>query len=90
MNEEWRKDAHNKMTKLAGSIAESMGGSCELNIVRGYPVLRNDPNTGIILQLSWLRNILARKKCRNWNQDDCRRFCLLRPEISRCPLQAGC
>jgi amidohydrolase len=43
MNEEWRADAHQKMKKLAESIAEGMGGSCEFNIIKGYPYLENEP-----------------------------------------------
>lgn len=42
LNEEWRDEAHLKMKKMAEGIAESMGGSCEFNIVRGYPFLVND------------------------------------------------
>src|SRR4029078_2692051 len=37
LNEEWRDEAHRKMKKMAEGIAESMGGTCEFNIVRGYP-----------------------------------------------------
>jgi amidohydrolase len=43
MDEKWRKEAHRRMTNMAQSIAESMGASCELRIVEGYPVLHNDP-----------------------------------------------
>ena len=39
MDEKWRNEAHIKMKKMAEGIAESMGGSCEFNIVRGYPFL---------------------------------------------------
>lgn len=42
LDEKWRKDAHQKMKKMAEGIAESMGGSCEFNIMLGYPFLRND------------------------------------------------
>ena len=42
LNEEWRADAHVRMKKMAEMIAESMGGSCEFNIVKGYPFLIND------------------------------------------------
>lgn len=42
MNEEWRTEAHQKMVKMAETIAESMGGTCELNVVKGYPMLFND------------------------------------------------
>ena len=42
MNEEWRKEAHVKMKKMAESIAESMGGECDFKILNGYPFLVND------------------------------------------------
>jgi amidohydrolase len=42
MDEAWRNDAHKKMKKMAEGIAESMGGSCEFNIMRGYPFLVNE------------------------------------------------
>ncbi len=42
MDEVWRKSAHEKMVKMATSIAEGMGGSCDFNIVKGYPFLKND------------------------------------------------
>jgi amidohydrolase len=41
MNEVWRKEAHEKIAKMARSIAESMGGTCEVDIQHGYPVLYN-------------------------------------------------
>ena len=43
MNEAWRTSAHQKMKKLAESIAEGMGGSCTFDIRRGYPFLKNSP-----------------------------------------------
>ena len=43
MDEEWRASALVKIKKMAESIAEGMGGSCEVNIVNGYPYLENDP-----------------------------------------------
>lgn len=46
MNEEWRKDAHRKMKKMAEEIAVEMGGYCEFSILKGYPVLvNNEPAT---------------------------------------------
>lgn len=42
MNEDWRAEAHQKMIDLANGIAESMGGKCEFEIKRGYPVLFNN------------------------------------------------
>jgi len=42
MNEEWRSIAHEKMIKMAESIAKSMGGECIFRIEKGYPFLVND------------------------------------------------
>ncbi len=42
LNEDWRADAHVRMKKLAESIAEGMGGSCNFEIRKGYPYLQND------------------------------------------------
>lgn len=42
LNEEWREEAHEKMLKLATGIAESMGGSIDFEIRKGYPFLIND------------------------------------------------
>ncbi|WP_299530570.1 M20 family metallopeptidase [Ulvibacterium sp.] len=38
----WRKEALQRLEKLVTSIAEGMGGSCELKINHGYPYLDND------------------------------------------------
>ncbi|WP_162427677.1 M20 metallopeptidase family protein [Pontibacter pudoricolor] len=43
MNEVWRKEAHQKIKKLAEGLCESMGGSCDIDIKNGYPFLQNDP-----------------------------------------------
>lgn len=43
MHEKWRSEAHKRMKKVAESMAKSMGGACEFNIMRGYPVLNNNP-----------------------------------------------
>jgi len=42
MDESWRSEAHIQMKRMAEGIAESMGGSCEFTIVRGYPFLINE------------------------------------------------
>ena len=42
MDEEWRSKAHEKMKKMAEGIAEAMGGSCDFNIMSGYPFLINE------------------------------------------------
>ncbi len=41
-DEEWRAEAHSRITEISQSIAEEMGGSCEVFIDKGYPVLIND------------------------------------------------
>ncbi len=44
MDEAWRKNAHQRMTTMARSIADSMGAVCDFRIVEGYPALHNDPD----------------------------------------------
>ena len=44
MNEEWRAAALQKIKKMAESIAEGMGGKCEVEISKGYPYLENNPD----------------------------------------------
>lgn len=43
MNEEWRATALSRIKKMAESIAEGMGGRCEVEISKGYPYLENNP-----------------------------------------------
>ncbi|MBC9929493.1 M20 metallopeptidase family protein [Chitinophaga qingshengii] len=42
MDEQWRREAHAKIKKMAISIAEGMEGACDIEIHQGYPVLIND------------------------------------------------
>ena len=42
-DEPWRKEAHQRVTKMAKAIAEGMGGSCDVFIDAGYPFVYNDP-----------------------------------------------
>ncbi|HEV8082176.1 MAG TPA: M20 family metallopeptidase [Chitinophagaceae bacterium] len=42
LDEGWRIEAHAHMKKIAKSIAEGMGGSCDFNINKGYPFLINE------------------------------------------------
>jgi amidohydrolase len=44
MNEAWRESALAKIKKMAESIAEGMGGRCEVDISKGYPYLENNPD----------------------------------------------
>lgn len=41
-NEEWRSAAHERIKKIATSVAESTGAQCDVFIDRGYPCLVND------------------------------------------------
>ena len=49
-DEVWRKEAKIKMKKMAESIAEGMGGSCDFDIHDGYPFLSNDDAT---TEIAW-------------------------------------
>ena len=42
MDEDWRAEAHKRMKRMAEGIADSMGASCNFNIVKGYPFLINE------------------------------------------------
>jgi amidohydrolase len=42
MDEKWRAEAHIKMKKMAEGLVESMGGTVDFNIVKGYPFLINE------------------------------------------------
>jgi amidohydrolase len=41
MDEEWREQAHTLIGQIAAGIASSMGGSCDVEVRKGYPVLHN-------------------------------------------------
>jgi len=43
MDENWRAEAHKRMVSLAEGIAQSMGGTCEFEVRKGYPFLQNHP-----------------------------------------------
>ncbi|MEZ5043163.1 MAG: M20 family metallopeptidase [Saprospiraceae bacterium] len=45
--EDWRREAHRLMKKLAEGMAASMGGTCELHVANGYPALINHPDLTI-------------------------------------------
>lgn len=44
-NETWRAEAHERISHLAKTLAQSMGGSCDVFINKGYPFLVNDDVT---------------------------------------------
>ncbi len=43
LDESWREEAHTRIRSITEGICTSMGGSCELEIKRGYPALINEP-----------------------------------------------
>jgi amidohydrolase len=43
LNEEWREAGLKRIVKMAESIAEGMGGRCQIDLSRGYPYLENNP-----------------------------------------------
>ncbi len=45
LDEAWRNEAHKRMTEIAKGIVEGMGGELDFQISRGYPFLKNDPDT---------------------------------------------
>jgi len=49
MDETWRAQAHEIITGIATKTASSLGASCSVEIRKGYPVLKNDPeSTGLV------------------------------------------
>ncbi len=42
MNEEWRKRAHELIRKISSEVTSGMGGSADIEIRHGYPVLTNN------------------------------------------------
>ncbi len=43
VDETWRAEALHTLRELSQTLARGMGGSCEVEIINGYPVLENDP-----------------------------------------------
>lgn len=41
-DEAWRAEAHERLVHSARLICESMGGTCDFNIIKGYPFLENN------------------------------------------------
>lgn len=42
-DEEWRTKAHTLMTEMAEGIAKAMGATCDFDVHKGYPHLKNHP-----------------------------------------------
>jgi amidohydrolase len=43
LDEEWRAKAHESIVKMAKGISESFGCQCDIEIRKGYPFLKNNP-----------------------------------------------
>jgi len=43
LDEEWRAKAHESIVKIAKGISESLGCQCDIEIRKGYPFLKNNP-----------------------------------------------
>jgi amidohydrolase len=41
MDEKWRTEAHQRITDMVRSMAEGMGATCTVDILKGYPVVVN-------------------------------------------------
>jgi amidohydrolase len=49
LDEKWRDEAHSRMKKMAVGIVESIGGTCDFSITKGYPFLiNNEELTGAV------------------------------------------
>jgi amidohydrolase len=42
-DEDWRHEVHGLIKRIATNIARAAGGEAEVNIIKGYPVLDNNP-----------------------------------------------
>lgn len=42
MNEAWRSQTHERLVQLGTQLVESMGGTCDFEVMKGYPFLHND------------------------------------------------
>jgi amidohydrolase len=59
-NEEWRSEAHQKIQKMAISVAEGMGGTAEVEIRKGYPFLVNDEEM-TLKAMGWAADYLGKE-----------------------------
>lgn len=51
-DETWRKEAQNIICTLCSVVAKKSGGSCEVNILNGYPALINDEKVTLLAKRS--------------------------------------
>ncbi len=50
MDEDWRFKAHDLIKRTAEKTAEAFGATCEVEVVVGYPVLRNDETAAALVR----------------------------------------
>jgi amidohydrolase len=43
LDEEWRAKAHESIVKISKGVSESLGCQCDIEIRKGYPFLKNNP-----------------------------------------------
>jgi amidohydrolase len=44
MDEDWRYQAHGLITSIAQDVCKAYGAKCDINIIKGYPCLINEPS----------------------------------------------
>ncbi len=61
MDEDWRAKAHQLIETNIKGIVEGMGGSCDVNIIKGYPYLYNNVTLTSKVR-SWMEEYLGKDK----------------------------
>lgn len=60
-DEEWRSRAHRLIETICNSIAQTHGATCDVEVRKGYPFLKNDPSL-TDRSASWAREYLGADK----------------------------
>lgn len=60
-DENWRIKAHENIARICNGIAESMGATCDVNIIKGYPNVYNNPLMTANAR-SWAEELLGEEK----------------------------
>lgn len=59
-DEAWRKEAHQRIKKMAESVADGMGGRCDVYVDAGYPFVYNDPDVTTHAK-TWAEELLGKE-----------------------------
>lgn len=43
-NEEWRTEAHKRIEQIVKDVTHALGGTCDVEVRKGYPYLENNPD----------------------------------------------